>query len=332
MIFNYEEVCDDFLGDLPKRASDVITRRFGLADGAEKETLQAIGDNMGITRERVRQIENAALSKLKDKRKRHEPIFLFFNNQVKTTGNLRKEDILLKVLGGGKFENQAFFLLYLGDEFSRFLEMRDFYTLWTIDKDSLKSAQKTLKKISEKLNKASRPLPVEDLESASRVNLPTLLAFLEVSKKINKGPQGLWGFSDWPEISPRGVKDKAYIIFKNEERPLHFREVAELIDKADLFDSQKKTHPQTVHNELIKDGRFILVGRGIYALSEWGYRPGTVKDVISAVLKESKKPLTKEEIIEKVSKRRLVAENTILLNLHNKRYFKRNQEGKYKLA
>jgi len=88
---------------------------------------------------------------------------------------------------------------------------------------------------------------------------------------------------------------------------------------------------QTVHNELIKDSRFVLVGRGIYALEEWGYYPGQVKDVILRVLREERKPITKEEILEKVLEQRLVKENTILLNLSNKKYFERDVQGKYKV-
>jgi hypothetical protein len=87
---------------------------------------------------------------------------------------------------------------------------------------------------------------------------------------------------------------------------------------------------QTVHNELIKDSRFVLVGRGVYALKEWGYEPGQVKDIITKILRENG-PLTQGEILERVSKQRLVKENTILLNLSNKKNFLRDSQGKYKV-
>ena len=51
---------------------------------------------------------------------------------------------------------------------------------------------------------------------------------------------------------------------------MHFKEVAEAISKT----FGKKTHYATCHNELIKDSRFVLVGRGMYALAEWGYQAG----------------------------------------------------------
>ncbi len=143
---------------------------------------------------------------------------------------------------------------------------------------------------------------------------------MEVSKKIQKNKEDLFGLKDWPEINPKGIKDRAYLVFKKIEKPLHFAEVANLIEGSQI---------QTVHNELIRDSRFVLVGRGIYALTEWGYYSGQVKDVISKVLKETGKPLTKEEVLERVLKQRLVKENTILLNLSNKNYFLRDPQGRY---
>ena len=154
----------------------------------------------------------------------------------------------------------------------------------------------------------------------SSLNQKVLISFLEISKRIQKNSEGLLGLLDWPEIHPRGIKDKAYLVFQKEKKPLHFTQVANFIERA---------LPQTVHNELIKDSRFVLVGRGIYALEEWGYEDGFVKDIISKTLKEAGKPLSKEEILEKVLKQRLVKENTVLLNLSNKKYFSKISEGLY---
>jgi len=145
---------------------------------------------------------------------------------------------------------------------------------------------------------------------------------LEISKKIQKNSEGFFGLKEWPEINPKGVKDKAFLVFKKEQKPLHFAQVAQLIDSA---------LPQTVHNELIKDPRFILVGRGIYALREWGYEPGMVKDVILNILKQAKNPLSKEEILQKTLKQRLVKQNTVFLNLSNRKYFLRTGDGRYKI-
>jgi len=127
---------------------------------------------------------------------------------------------------------------------------------------------------------------------------------------------------NWPEINPRGVKDNAYLVLLKTKKPLHFTQITKLINKA---------LPQTVHNELIKDPRFVLVGRGIYGLRDWGYEPGLVKDVIFKVLKTSRAPLAKQQILAHVLKQRFVKENTILLNLSNRKYFSKNLQGKYQI-
>jgi len=231
---------------------------------------------------------------------------------------LKKEDALLQDLGAKTWQNQVYFLLNLGEKFERFGEADDFYSFWVQDKSSFLKAGKAIDSIKEKLEKSGKPLKLKDLKSGNSLNL----SFLEISKRIQKNSEGLFGLREWPEINPKGVKDKAFLVFKKELKPLHFAQVAQLIESA---------LPQTVHNELIKDSRFTLVGRGIYALREWGYEPGMVKDVISKILKEAKNPLSKEEILEKTLEQRLVKQNTVFLNLSNRKYFLRTREGKYKI-
>ena len=53
------------LGTLPEREADVVSMRFGLADGQPK-TLGEIGKAYGVTRERIRQIESQAMTKLRN--------------------------------------------------------------------------------------------------------------------------------------------------------------------------------------------------------------------------------------------------------------------------
>jgi RNA polymerase primary sigma factor len=54
---------EDLLKNLNEREREVIKRRFGL-ENRESETLESIAKDFGITRERVRQIQNNALNKL----------------------------------------------------------------------------------------------------------------------------------------------------------------------------------------------------------------------------------------------------------------------------
>jgi len=164
-----------------------------------------------------------------------------------------------------------------------------------------------------------------------------LIGFVAISKEILINPFGECGLAEWSQIVPRGVKDRAYYLMHQKKEPLHFRKIATMLNQhAELASDfhpawQKPIEVQTVHNELIKDDRFVLVGRGTYALAEWGYRPGTVKDVIIEVLRLMRRPMSKDEIVKTVKEKRQVRENTILINLQNKRLFERLPDGRYRV-
>lgn len=319
--FNYQKVCQDLISELSPRQKDVVLARFGL-NGGERKTLEAVGENFGVTRERVRQIQDGALEEIKSKVGAYKAIFQNFKKYFQNAGNLRKEDTMLKELGLGKWQNQVYFLLALDKGFARFGANRDFYPLWATGSASLAKAQKVISSLTEALAEVKKPLSLKELANFASQNVLVLESYLEVSKKIQKNSEGFFGLNDWPEINPRGVKDRAYLLFKKTQEPLHFTKVADMIEGSLV---------QTVHNELIRDPRFTLVGRGMYALREWGYEPGQVKDVISRILKAGRKPLTREEILNKVLKQRMVKENTVFLNLNNKKYFSRTSQGKYQI-
>ncbi len=252
---------------------------------------------------------------------KHEDVFDFLSRRIDEFGGLKREDRLLKNLGGDDNQNYIKFLLSLGEFFERRGDNQDFHYFWITDKDSLKTADEIIENAQTKLKKYKKPVPLEQLKSSPDYPTHKFISYLEISKSVSQGPQGLYGLREWPEVTPRGVKDRAYIALMRKEKPLHFKEVAEFIGEG--------SNPQTVHNELIKDSRFVLVGRGVYALREWGFEPGEVKDVIKKVMKDEGKPLSKKDIIDRVLKERMVKENTIIQNLSNKKHFTRTSNGLY---
>lgn len=325
-MFNYQKICQELYQDLPERQKEVILRRFGLVpkEGLEKgkrETLESIGRSFGITRERVRQIEKDAFLKIKPKLAQYQKVFQYFRQELEKSGGVRKEEILLTNLGGKNQTAEVYFLLTLSGKFVRFSEDEDFYSFWALNLESLEFAKDILNTLSSQLRKIGHPLSFEELNSVAKRKDKKLVYYLEISKKIQQNSEGLYGLKEWPEINPRGVRDKAYLVFKKVGKPLHFKDVTKLIEGS---------FSQTVHNELIKDPRFVLVGRGVYALREWGYEPGKVKDIIAKILKENG-PLTQSEIMERVLKQRLVKQSTILLNLSDRQHFLRDSQGKYKI-
>ena len=286
MSFDYQTICKNLLKNVPqKRTRTIIERRFGLSRGfnegePERETLEAIGKSYGISRERVRQIEEEGLSRIKKRMEieTRKP-FQYFAKEIKKQGNLVREETLLKKIGGARFSNEVFFLLSLAEQFERIPGNKEYQAIWTIDRKSVDFAKKVIKIVIENLEKKRTLLKLRDLCFSNLKISPKILAnYLDISKIVLKNSEGLYGLRNWPEIRPRGVKDKALLVFRKEKRPLHFTEVANLIEGSVVA---------TVHNELIKDPRFVLVGRGTYALSEWGYKAGQVKHVIFDILKNA---------------------------------------------
>lgn len=313
--------------------------------GKERQTLEMIGDGFGLTRERVRQIIEAALSRIRETSITPAVAreFLRFKTYLTKQGGLKSEKLFFNdsLFGrGASSANWLNFLLTLEGSFYRIGETEDYFAFWTLNEKTLSLVQKVLKSIESHLKKAKKPLAQKELVSGI-ANQKLLGSCLEISKNILKTDENKYGLRTWPEVNPRGVRDLALLVFRKIKKPLHFTEVATLIDKLSLRTQPepfsvvtaatlpKKTNFQTVHNELIKDPRFILVGRGTYALNEWGYNPGTVKEVISKVIKEAKQPLSRREILKRVLSQRLVKESTILLNLGNKKCFLKSEDGRY---
>jgi DNA-directed RNA polymerase delta subunit len=336
-----------------QRTQEIIRRRFGLFDG-RPQTLQEIGNAYDITRERVRQIEESGLEEISNPQAllKLKPLEKDLFEYINEYGQVRREEKLLDEMvclcmpasqveklrknepTPEQCKHALNLILTLTQPFSKIEEDDYLHPSWTTEKNSLARAKKAIDSAATYFDKNRKTMTSEQLYDVIKKRLPGLsekavFSYMDAAKVIQENPFGEFGLIDWPEISPRGVRDKAYLIFKKEGKPLHFAQVTELINQ--LLPHNKPAYIQTVHNELIKDSRFVLIGRGIYALVEWGYQPGTVVDVIKEILAKEG-PLTKEEITRKVLEKRLIKENTILINLQNKKYFKKNEDGRYTLA
>lgn len=337
--FKPKQVTKVFLSVLPRRAADVISKRYGLGTEVKKMTLESIGESYSITRERVRQIENFALGAIRKSEdfKNASVTFDELKQHMTTMGALVPEHSFLSEISSDKStQNHIHFLLVLGDFFTKHKEDDDFIHRWSIDKETGEQIHDSLRKLytsleDNQLIEESKMIELflNHLKEVSEEykNDEILKRWLSLSKKIGKNPLGEWGVASSPNVSARGVRDYAFLVLRKHGSPMHFTEVAKAITT--YFD--KRAHVATTHNELIKDKRFVLVGRGLYALSEWGYSTGVVRDVIADVIKKHG-PLTKDDVVERVMRERYVKPNTILVNLQNPKYFKKSKEGKYSIA
>ena len=334
--FKPKQVTKRITSNLGDRARDVIMNRFGLNTDGEMKTLEEIGKKYGITRERVRQVENAAITFIKKSNayKAEQAFFEELKQLVQSLGTVVAEhEILPHVSQDKSTQNHVHFLLVLGDAFRKHREDEHFHARWSVDDKLADKVHESLKKLYHSLGDEDL-IPetemikkfLEHLKDVSEKyrNEEIARRWLSMSKTISKNPLGEWGKAQSPNIRTRGVKDFAFLVRRRHGSPMHFKEVADSITKT----FGRKTHYATCHNELIKDPRFVLVGRGMYALAEWGYKAGIAREVIRDILKKEG-PLSKDEVVEKVMKERYFKKNTILVNLVTSKYFKKNKQGLY---
>lgn len=333
---SFVETLSHFLKNLPPRSRAIIEARFGVTNGSPK-TLEEIGRSYRITRERVRQIVGSALGYLAQER--HHPLVVAITERIQSTlaakSGIMEAEALLKELSGGRDEERGAALTFLEslsairdekatEEREKVYRLKDFsLERWSEVKDAALAV----------LEQAGQALEAEDFYARysrlkpGAVSSEEFFDSLAVARGIKSNVFGKWGFTSWSDIQPRGTREKAFLVLKTAGKPLHFREISAFIDQYGLQGKKRGSHPQTVHNELIKDERFVLVGRGVYALAEWGYTAGTVRDVVEQVLRQSGQPLSRDEILAAVLKVRQVKKSTVIINLNT--FFVRVSKGVY---
>ncbi len=335
---NIEQVVSDILQTIEReREREIVSRRFGLFD--RKETLEQIGELLGITRERVRQLEKAVIQRLKaaatNKQLPHmEEVQKVLCDHITAMGGAaRIQDLSGKLQKENSRIDQArtAFLAELAPKLA-VIDDNDFY-YHAVGLESLHDEKKMktqVGKIIEAIKAIGEPTDITRIaETVGDKDSRHTAALASISKQLatlNKR----WGLVKWPMVNPKNIRDKIYVILKEHGKHMHFNEIAAAIKQSSF--KRKDVTTQAIHNELIKDKRFVLIGRGIYALKEWGYKKGTVADIITEVLVKAKEPLHRDEIVKRVLKSRYVKETTILLNLQGKPQFKRVAKATYTLA
>ncbi len=341
------------LKNLPERNVQILEKRFGL-NNQEMKTLEEIGKEYKITRERVRQIIESSLNNL-----RKTNFLNLFENFYKSAkeilkqhgGYLEKENLFLKILNIKEFKNltsnEVNFLLILNKEFQIEKESQLINSFFYFSNLNKKDILKKVKKIENFFKETKKPSNLDEIYIWAKSNIDPgisreeILSLLAISKKILMNPFGEFGFKDWPEINPVGSNDRAYVLLDHLQRPVHFKDLAKMLEEYQNYPFlpkleskfwQKKVCVQTVHNELIKDKRFVLVGRGIYALEKWGCQENNIKEIIKNILFFAQKPLSLETIIFEVKKRKIAKDRTILLNLSDKKIFRKFPDNSYFLT
>ncbi|HEY8999306.1 MAG TPA: sigma factor-like helix-turn-helix DNA-binding protein [Candidatus Saccharimonadales bacterium] len=334
---NTETIVQNILSNLDReREREIIARRFGLFD--RKETLEQIGELLGITRERVRQLEKSVVARLKSLTEQGElagmaDVEAAFAAQLHKVGEAARVSDLSAALSeeNSRTEQSRISFLALLCPSLAVVEDNDhfFYTVGIREVRDEKTMKAAVSHVLDTVKKVGKPVSIEEIATAAGIaDVAQARALASVSKDLAT-LNNRWGLVKWPMVNPKNIRDKIYVILYENGKHMHFNEIAEAIKDSDF--KRKDVTVQAIHNELIKDKRFVLIGRGIYALKEWGYAKGTVADIISEVLREAGEPLHRDEIVKRVLKSRFVKETTILLNLQGKTQFKRVAKATYTL-
>lgn len=338
------------LKQLSEKEADILKRRFGLSSQT-RQTLEEIGKNYKVTRERIRQIERLSIQKirkLKDFDELLQPMRAAVTQVLTSHGGFLEDSAMLKTLlqiAGDTPDNcnAVTFLLseLLTDHFTRIEADRILRVGWKLRFASLETLTALVQDLTSFFVETGHPLPVDDFlqtyrrrsfvqQQSEALTDDAILAAVELANRLGHNPYGEYGLLDWGQINPRRMNDKIYLILKKNGKPLHFMEIAKQINET-AFDD-REAYPPTVHNELILDSQYVLVGRGIYALREWGYQPGVVADVIAAILSAHGHSMSRKDIVDEVLKQRLVKRNTIHLALTNRERFQKMPDSTYQLV
>lgn len=348
--FNPSEVVSLLFKNLTGREEDILRRRYGLL-GKEEETLERIGESYKVTRERIRQIEKTAIEKIIQSKNLNEivgPIERTIFSVLEQRGGIMSEESLLSGLlhvVGDSYSNRQNILFIMSEllknKFKKIKLNSEFRKSWQIIHAPLNLYKEAIKVIFDIISQYGKPIIASDIiqkfketdffsKNSIQLSDETVVSYLEINPKISRNPFDEFGLSEWGSIVPKRMNDKIYLVLKRHGKPLHFTEITEKINEI-KFD-KRKAYPPTVHNELILNNQYILVGRGIYALKEWGYQPGVVANVLIQILKQENRPLPRGELIKKVLEQRMVKKNTICLALTNRDKFKKLQDDTYVLT
>ncbi len=346
---NASEIIELLLSELDSKESDIIKRRHAF-NSERKETLEHIGKQYDVTRERIRQLERQGIEKMKQSpqyEKVMRPVEQVVEQAMNEHGGVMQEGMVYDYFLGEDHDKDnpqrrywAFLMNHLLQLIVKPLPKNGAYERgWQLHSADLKFVNEVIEALEDIMKNHGKPQDFDQVFQVlqdhaayhryqAQLSDQIVLSLLHVAAKLNKNPYEEYGLRDWGHIQPKRMHDRIYLVLKKHGKPMHFEEIAKEVSR--VFG--KKAYPPTVHNELILNKEYVLVGRGMYALREWGYKEGIVIDIVEDVLRKADRPMDREEIVDAVLEQRFVKRNTVLLALTNKKLFTKLADGRYTLA
>ncbi|MBI4093061.1 MAG: hypothetical protein HY420_04015, partial [Candidatus Kerfeldbacteria bacterium] len=264
--FNPSEIIGNLLKGLSTKEREIISRRFGL-DGTAPKTLEEIGKSHQITRERIRQIQVAAIKKVKaleESRAALRAVEHTVTRVLEQAGGIMAEVALLDHLlaYAEKNEQNRAALLFiisqlLDEKVDSVKPSAQVHPGWKLKVVSLDFVHQVLQALHGIVHRHGALQPTDHLMrrfkedpffaehrerllpagatlgSASEADLDrVILSYLTVSAAVEQNILGEWGLTHWTTVIPRRMGDKIYLILRQVGKPLHFTEIADAINTA----------------------------------------------------------------------------------------------------
>ncbi len=210
-----EQIISDILGTIEReREREIVARRFGLFD--RKETLEQIGELLGITRERVRQLEKAVVARLKSIAYEDLPhvaeVEKEFIKHLQEMGNAaRISDLTARINPETTKIDQSriSFLAQLSPSLSVIDDSDHFHHSVGIAKvHDEKAMKQNVDTIIDAVKKIGEPTTVEKIQEHTKHEDPKHIAALASTSKNLATLNGRWGLVKWPMVNPKNIRDK----------------------------------------------------------------------------------------------------------------------------
>ena len=308
------------------RQSMVLRLRYGLNDGIPR-TLEEVGQRFGITRERVRQIEDKALRRIYHPTRRHilDDIARPFQFVLQQAGGILRENQISEKISQvtvlGKIDPIGATRFVLGVT-SGLQEIED--GIWALKECPLEYFSMVTSAAALRLEKNQSRMRYNKLVSevrrmlessndAAQREVDTLFieACLQADPQFEISDDGWCILAKWQ----RSYIDEMVEVLRDKGKPLHFREIASGVEA--LLNGNQEVSEHNIHAVLQRrQDLFVWAGQGTYGLVEWGIqRPTYYVEIISDILEAEGEPLPADEIIRRVEKLRPCKKTSVMMYL-----------------
>lgn len=321
---------------LDQRSADIVARRYC----PNPETLEQIGKSLGVTRERVRQIEKKSIRAIK-KSTDYDSLLFDAKRSLVTRGYISTAEVdriaRSRHLGMRQELSRAIAAfvvesLRTGDEPTGLQSV-------AVDGEPIRDCLELVQELMGSVGRQGRQ--VADCPSAIAaqvakhmgrdlgmdvIDIETLIVDLypEIRDQAKVELRRRRALATAPNLARQVLKEST--------KPLHREEIAGKVAQARRDLGMRPLADASVFNVLYEyPNLFSYVNQGTYGLREWGSSVPYIRDIITEVLASTGRPMTQAEIGHRVRKIRPVKDSSLIMYIDMDHRFYRARSGKYGL-